>query len=130
MVKEIVDIDISMLRCENKMAISADFIIDNVVGMTDKGTAIFKQELHPLVEYKEKLRSSKNKLLQLLNSTRKDKEGSKIHIELDPSERAAEMMRMQRELQSVDDETEKEKEAYFKKQKDRTVIEIEPIGFE
>jgi hypothetical protein len=132
MVKEVVDLDISMLRCDKKMAINADFIIDQVVGMSDDGSPISRQELHPLTEYKEKLRAQKFKTLNLLNSTRKDKEGGKVSVSFDPSQRASEMLKMQTDmvmLEQTEDEAEK---AYYQKM-DRLagggsqVMEVEPI---
>jgi hypothetical protein len=129
MVKELVDIDVALLRCDSKMAINADFIIENVVSVTDSGNAVYRQELHPMLEYKERLRASKYKTLQLLNSTRKDKEGSKIHIELDPSEKAAEMMRLKRDLEIIDVEAEEDEKKYEDKFVKKEIISIEPIDY-
>jgi hypothetical protein len=129
MVKELVDIDVALLRCDNKMAIDADFIIQNAVGMTEDGEAITKQELHPVVEYKEKLRASKNKTLQLLNSTRRDKEGTRIHVEIDPSERAAQMMKIQRDMQMLDAAEDEAERAYYERAANAgIVIDVDPIG--
>ncbi|MCD7910982.1 hypothetical protein KC480_05510 [Bacillus velezensis] len=129
MVKEVVDLDISMLRCDKKMAISADFIIDQVISVTDDGDPISRQELHPLTEYKEKLRTQKYKTLNLLNSTRKDKEGSTLTINSDPSERAAEMMQIIESSKLHDEEEQKAREAYYRKigKTDQKVIDLEPI---
>lgn len=131
MVKELVDLDISMLRCDKKMAINADFIIENVVGMTDDNDAITRQELHPLTEYKDKLRAQKYKTLNLLNSTRKDKEGSKVHVVHDPSERAAQMLKIQKDMQVLDKNEDDAEKAYYEKMKrlgsGAPVVEVEPI---
>lgn len=130
MVKEVVDLDISMLRCDKKMAISADFIIDQVVSVTEDGEAISRQELHPLTEYKEKLRAQKFKTLNLLNSTRKDKEGSKTTVVFDPSERAAEMLKIKGDMKELDADEEDAEAAYYEKMrrlKNQDVIEVEPI---
>lgn len=131
MVKELVDIDVSLLRCDNKMAIDADFIIDNVVGMTEEGEALTKKELHPVVEYKEKLRSSKNKTLQLLNSTRRDKQGTKLTVELDPSSRAAQMIKVQDDMASHMEKEDEAEEAYYRKMRgEDNIIDINPIDVE
>lgn len=131
MVKEVVDIDISMLRCDKKMAISADFIVDQVVNVTEDGDAITRQELHPLTEYKEKLRAQKFKTLNLLNSTRKDKEGSKINVQFDPSERAAQMLKVQKEMVQISDSEDEAEQAYYEKMRrlknGDSVIDVEPI---
>ncbi|EOO44338.1 hypothetical protein [Bacillus cereus] len=131
MVKELVDLDVSMLRCDKKMAITADFIIENVVGMNADNEAITRQELHPVTEYKDKLRAQKYKTLNLLNSTRKDKEGSKVHVVHDPSERAAQMLKIQNDMKILDQSEEDAEQAYYDKMKrlgsDAPVIEVEPI---
>lgn len=129
MVKEVVDLDISMLRCDKKMAVSADFIIDQVVSVTEDGEAISRQELHPLTEYKEKLRTQKYKTLNLLNSTRKDKEGSKTTVVFDPSARAAEMLKIKQDMAMLDDKEEDAEQAYYEKMRrlKNDVIDVEPI---
>jgi hypothetical protein len=134
MVKDIVDIDVSLLRCDNKMAIDADFIIDNVVGITEGGDELRKQELHPVVEYKEKLRASKGKMLQLLNSTRRDKVGSKVTIELSASQRASEMLKVQQDMATHDESEDEEEKAYYRRKSgirpEDVVIDVEPIGMD
>lgn len=129
MVKEVVDIDISMLRCDKKMAISADFIIDQVVNVTDDGEVISRQELHPLTEYKEKLRAQKFKTLNLLNSTRKDKSGSKLNVTFDPSERAAQMLKVQEDMKALEEQEDDAEQAYYDKMRrlKNDIIDVEPI---
>jgi hypothetical protein len=130
MVKELVDLDVSLLRCDNKMAVDADFIIQNVVGLTEDGEPITKSELHPSVEYKEKLLNRKHKTLQLLNSTRKDKEGTKITIGLDPSERAAQMLKVHQDMKNIEEDEEEAERAYYARMNGATVIDVEPIGMD
>jgi hypothetical protein len=130
MVKEVVDLDIAMLRCDKKMAVSADFIIQQNVGMTEDGEAITREELHPLTEYKEKLRGQKFKTLNLLNSTRKDKHGSKTTVVFDPSERASQMLKIQEDMKELDDKEDDAEQAYYEKMrrlKNESVIDVEPI---
>lgn len=132
MVKEVVDMDIAMLRVDKKMAVSADFILDSVVGMTDDGHVLTKKEVHPMMDYKEKLRTQKYKTLNLLNSTRKDKAGDKVSVHIDPSTRASEMLKLQKDLVILDQDAEKEKQAYLDKMErlkngDSDIIEVEPV---
>jgi hypothetical protein len=132
MVKEVVDIDVSMLRCDKKMAINADFIIDQVVGMSEDGEAISRKELHPLTEYKEKLRAQKFKTLNLLNSTRKDKDGSNLNIRFDPSERAAQMLKINEDMKIIDNSEDDAEKTYYEKVRrakegGNDVIDVEPI---
>jgi hypothetical protein len=132
MVKEVVDLDIQILRCDNKMAIDADFIIENTVSVTEDGDALTRSELHPAVEYKQKLLASKHKTLQLLNSTRKDREGSKTTFVLDASQRAAEMLKLQNDLKKLEEEEQEAEEAYYRRmaQSNNTIIDVEPIGLD
>jgi hypothetical protein len=135
MIRDLVDADIALLRCDNKMAWDADYIIHNTIGMTEEGEAITKQELHPLTEYKEKLISRKNKTFQLLNSTRKDKEGMKLNVTHDPSERAAEMMKVLKELEQVEALNQQHQQEYFERvsqnqKSSDAIIEIQPIDYE
>lgn len=117
LIKEVVDIDISLLRCDKKMAINADFIIDNIVGFTDDGDALVKKELHPLTDYKERLRNQKYKTLNLLDSTRKDKKGNEVNVTLSSSERAAQLIQIQEAVVMNDESEDKAKEEYFEKMK-------------
>ncbi|QHW35685.1 hypothetical protein GZH47_32830 (plasmid) [Paenibacillus rhizovicinus] len=131
MIRELVDIGVTMLRCDNKMAIDADFIIQNTIGMTEDSEPITKSELHPVVEYKEKLRQSLFKTMQLMNSTRKDKEGTKITVEVDPSQRAAEMLKLKTDVTFLEEQEDEAEKAYYARMNgSATVIEAQPIGFE
>ncbi len=130
MVKDLVDADIGLLRCDNKMAWDADYVINNTVGFTEDGEALTRQELHPLTDYREKLINRKHKTFQLLNSTRKDKEGSKIIHEIDPSQQASEMLQViqqTKELNAIEEEREK---SYYRNKNDNNIIDVEPVDFE
>lgn len=125
MVKDLVDLDISMLRCDNKMAVTADYIIENVVGVTDNYESITRVELNPILEFKEKLRTMKFKTLQLLNSTRKDKEGQRIVIE-DPSQKASRLMKLRQDMKRIDDESLDDEAKYYQRLNQQQVIDIDP----
>lgn len=133
LVKEVVDLDIAMLRVDKKMAVSADFIIDQVVSVNEEGDAITRQEVHPMLDHKEKLRAQKYKTLNLLNSTRKDKEGSKTTVVFDPSERAADMLRIQNEMKALDQKEEDAEKAYYDRMNrsgNDSIIDVEPINMD
>lgn len=130
MIKDLIDADIALLRCDNKLAWDADYIIHNTVGVTEEGEAITKQELHPLTEYRDKLIARKHKTLQLLNSTRKDKEGTKIQVTVDPSERAAEMLKVKQDFDKHITEEEERMKKYFERTNQQDVIDVEPISYE
>jgi hypothetical protein len=92
LVKELVDLDIQILRCESKLAIDADIITQINFAVTNRGQLITQPAIHKAAEYKDKLLARRHNILQLLNSTRKDKEGSKVTIQYDPSTRASELL--------------------------------------
>lgn len=135
MIKEVVDCDIGMLRVDKKMAISADFILDSVVGTTEDGHILTKKEVHPMMDYKEKLRSQKYRTLNLLNSTRKDKEGNKVSVRIDPSTRAAEMLKIHKDMEILDMEEAAAEQAYYEKMErmknqESGIIDVEPIDID
>lgn len=123
MVKEIVDLDIAMLRVDKKVAISADFVIEQVVDRSDNGDIITRTEIHPMMTYKEQLRAQKYKTLSLLNSTRKDKMGTRVTLSSDPSSRATELLKTKDRLLEMEEKREQEKREYLER---RARLEGEP----
>jgi hypothetical protein len=99
-VKDIVVIEIMMLRADNALAISGDFIEMVVAGTDDQGRKIERPELHKAFEAKQKLRAERIKLLNQMNSTRKDKKQEAQGL-TDPSSIAARLMAKVRELQNT-----------------------------
>jgi len=103
LVKELIDYDIQIRRADHKMASQADFLEDIVVGVSDNGHPIVNKEIAKPVEYKERALRKKHEILQLLNSTPKDKAGTKLNINMDPSTYAASLLSKARELGLVID---------------------------
>jgi hypothetical protein len=104
LVKQLVDIEIQMLRADNKMAISPEFIEKFVTAVDPKYGTIFEQtKLSPVIEYKNSLRKEHHRILNLLNSTRQDKAKNKSG-EIDPSTEAARMIsELQNRLKEMQD---------------------------
>ncbi len=96
LVKELIDLDIQLLRADHYMAARPEFVEEVPVFVTEDGLVYTKPEVSKAVEYKERLRKERHRILQLLNSTRKDKEGAKTRK--DPSSLAAEVLARAREL--------------------------------
>lgn len=92
LVKDLIDYDIQLFRAENKIAIQGDFVEDIVVTITEGGEAITNPKLSQATEYKDKIMNKRFKILELMNSTRKDKAGDKLTLSLDPSSYAAQLM--------------------------------------
>lgn len=98
MVKELVDIDMMLERANKKIATEADFVEQVAVGQDADGNPIFRPEIRKSIDFKERMQKRKDTLLSLLNSTRKDKAGSKVTIDMDPSSYAAMLIKKKEEL--------------------------------
>lgn len=98
LVKDLVDLEIQMVRAEMKLAQNGGEFIDQVVAAVDQqGNAHYKPELSKVVEYKRELRKEHHRILQLLNSTRKDREKERQAGLTDPAVQAAMLMQKYRE---------------------------------
>ena len=83
--RDIIDYDVQVMRAENKMATEGDFVKDVVVGVNESGVPITQEQISKAAEYKDKIQMKRNKSLEMLNSTRKDKAGTKVNVVMDPS---------------------------------------------
>lgn len=92
LVKDLIDLDIQQFRAENRLAIEGDFIQDVVVAVNERGDEITNPQISKASEYKEKVMTKRHKILELMNSTRKDKAGDKVTVALDPSTYASQLM--------------------------------------
>ena len=101
MIKELVDIDVMLERASRRMASEGDFIEMVAVGQDADGRAIFRPDIRKSVDFKERMQKRKDTLLQLLNSTRKDKAGNKLQIQMDPSSYAAALMAKKKEIEAA-----------------------------
>lgn len=87
LIRDLVDNEIQVLRAENRIALSADFIGRTISTVDNKGTAYYTDEVTPEATFKLQLLDKRYKILQLLNSTRKDK-AKESKLELSPSMQA------------------------------------------
>jgi hypothetical protein len=92
LIKDLIDLDVQISRADNKLAIDGDFIQMVTIAVTDDGDEIQNPAIHKAVEYKDKLLKKRHDVLGLLHSTRKDKAGDKLTIQLDPSTYASQLM--------------------------------------
>jgi hypothetical protein len=90
LIRDLVDIEIQVLRAENRIALSADFIASTLTTVDNKGRAYYKDEVSPEAQFKLQLLDKRYKIMNLLNSTRKDK-SKEIKLELTPSQQAVSM---------------------------------------
>lgn len=73
LIKDLVDNEIQILRAENRIAINSDFIEQTIATVDNKGNAFYQNAISAEATYKLQLIDKRHKILQLLNSTRKDK---------------------------------------------------------
>lgn len=92
LIKELVDCDILIMRAEAAIQADGHFLEDRVVGISADGAPIKNKEISKNFEFKAKIEERKNKVLQLLNATPKDKAGSKVTITMDPASYASDLM--------------------------------------
>jgi hypothetical protein len=99
-VKQLVDVEIMMLRADNKLAASGDVFREVVDAINQRtGEVYYKLEIDPIFELKEKLRKEHTRLLNQLNATRKDKRDTLKGLS-DPSSMAAGLMERLRQLEA------------------------------
>lgn len=90
--RDVIDYDIQIVRAENKVATEGDFVKDVTVGISQTGQEIIQEQITQASEYKQRVQDARNKALNLLNSTRKDKAGQKLTLQMDPSTYTKELL--------------------------------------
>lgn len=99
--RDVIDYDVQIMRAENKMAIEGDFVKDVVVGVNDAGIPVTQEQISQAANYKSAIQLKRNKALELLNSTRKDKAGTKLTMVMDPSTYARDLLVQNKEVSIV-----------------------------
>ncbi len=77
LIKDLVNMEIQMLRAENKIALNGDFMADTLLDIDKKCQPYYGKIVSPETEFLLSLQDKKIKILNQLNSTRKDKAGDK-----------------------------------------------------
>ena len=93
LLRDLIDYDVQILRADNRIAIEGGFLEEQVVAVSDNGQPVVREDISPTANYKDKIQAKRNKTLEMLNSTRKDKVGTKISHVLDPSSYASELLK-------------------------------------
>jgi len=91
MIRNLVDIDISLLRCNKKLALDAEIVQDIVVGLSEEGQPILQPQINKAYELQDRLLNRRQKILSLLQGTRKDKAQAGQMSNFDPSSAIAKM---------------------------------------
>lgn len=77
LIKDLVNTEIQILRAENKIALSGDFMGQTIIEIDKKCTAYYGNTITPESEFLMTLQDKKMKILNQLNATRKDKAADK-----------------------------------------------------
>ena len=77
LIKDLVNIEIQILRAENKIALSGDFMGETLIEVDKKCNAYYGSIITPEAEFLMTLQDKKVKILNQLNATRKDKAADK-----------------------------------------------------
>lgn len=85
MIRNLVDLDISLLRCNKKLAKDAEIVQDIVIGLTEEGQPIRQPQINKAYELQSRLLQRRQQTLRLLQGTRKDKAEAGRTNNLDPS---------------------------------------------
>ncbi len=103
--KNLVDIEIQIVRADKKIAINGDFIDNVIAAISAHGDAYYKPELGKAADFKLRLISEHCRLLGILHATRKDKAADKLSINIDASNYAAKLLARRAEMQRLEDNT-------------------------
>ena len=87
LIKDLVELEVQILRAENRIALNGDFIGKTIVQIDNTGRVYRENTVTPEAEYKMALHDKKYKVLQLLNATRKDKV-KELDLKSSPSDQA------------------------------------------
>ena len=77
LIKDLVNIEVQMLRAENKIALNGDIMADTLLDIDKKCQPYYGKIVAPEVEFLMTLQDRKVKILNQLNATRKDKAADK-----------------------------------------------------
>lgn len=77
LIKDLVTIEVTMMRAENKIALNGDFMATTLLDIDKKCNPYFGKIVSPEEEHLIALQEKKQKILNQLNATRKDKSKEK-----------------------------------------------------
>jgi hypothetical protein len=77
LIKDLVNVEVQMLRAENKIALNGDIMSDTLLDIDKKCQPYYGKIVAPEVEFLMSLQDKKIKILNQLNATRKDKAADK-----------------------------------------------------
>ncbi len=96
LIRDLVNVEIQMMRAENKIAITGDFITKTLLDIDKKCKPYFGDTVSPETNFLMMLQDKKIKILNQLNATRKDKAKE---MKSSPSEDAIKIFQQIKELE-------------------------------
>ena len=87
LIRDLVNVEVQMLRAENKVALTGDFMADTLLDIDKKCKPYFGKDISPEANFLLQLQDKKVKILNQLNATRKDK-AKERNMNNNPSETA------------------------------------------
>lgn len=101
LIKDLVNIEVQIMRAENKIALNGDFMAETILEIDKKCNVYKGNVVTPESEFLMTLQDKKVKILNQLNATRKDKANNKIKES--PSDEAIRIFQQMKELQKNND---------------------------
>lgn len=77
LIKDLVNVEVQILRAENKIALNGDFMAETLLDIDKKCKPYFGEVVSPEANWLITLQTRKDKILNQLNATRKDKSNAK-----------------------------------------------------
>lgn len=97
LIRDLVDLEIQILRASNKIAMSGDFIGMTIADVDRTGKEHLEETISPAAQFKMQLMDKMHKVLQLLNATRKDKV-NELKVSDHPSVKTATLINKMQEM--------------------------------
>jgi hypothetical protein len=97
LIKDLVNIEVQIIRAENKIALNGDFMAETILEIDKKCNVYKGNVITPESEFLMTLQDKKIKILNQLNATRKDKANNKMKES--PSDEAIRIFQQMKELQ-------------------------------
>lgn len=101
LLKQLIDIEVMMVRADKKMASSSDLVRDVVDAINQRsGDVYHRKDIDPVMTLKSDLRKEHHRILSLLQGTRKDKKDTLLRGQ-DPSSNAAALLQKFKQMQQA-----------------------------
>lgn len=101
LIKDLVNIEVQIIRAENKIALNGDFMQTVLVEVDKHCNAYYSEDIHPATKFIMDLQNRKDRILNQLHSTRKDLAGDMKKNS--PTDDAIKLFKQIREIEKSSD---------------------------